>query len=316
MDPQIRAFLKHLETVRNASTHTLSAYESDLQQFITFHFGAKAKPPYPWKTIKPPDARAFLASLLEAERRATTARRKTSALRSFFRFLLRNHVIEKNPFAALRQPRLAKRLPGVLTKQEVERLLSAPQECQQAAPTPDAKTAAFHAYAFARDAAMLETLYSTGMRIAELCALNDDALQLTEGAARVRGKGRKERLCMLGKHAIAALQENLRQRNALFSATTGNPGARAVFVNRFGSRLTPRSVERLLKKYLAHAGLPAAITPHKLRHSFATHMLDAGADLRGVQELLGHANLSTTQIYTHVSTARLRREYQKAHPHA
>ena len=170
-------------------------------------------------------------------------------------------------------------------------------------------------YAALRDTAILELLYSTGMRIAELCGLTDARLDLLSGTALVRGKGKKERFCPIGRPAAKALQASLDARDGLL-AGLGLPRAQALFVNKNGGRLTPRSVERSLKKYLADAGLDPAVTPHVMRHSFATHMLDAGADLRSVQELLGHASLSTTQIYTHVSVERLKEEYGKAHPRA
>jgi integrase/recombinase XerC len=310
-DPLLAQYLRHLAQARNASPHTLAAYGADIRQFAAAAFPG-APPPWPWTAVNRDTARRHLSSLLSQNRTATTARRKISALRSFYRFLLRRRAVPENPFDALLQPRIARRLPAVLTVPETLRLLAAPKEilAEKKNPSPFAR------YAAVRDTAILETLYSTGMRIAELASLTEDRLDLDRGAAIVRGKGAKERLCPIGRPAVAALREALAARNAHFWRSAGAAMDRPLFLNRSGTRLTPRSIERALKPYLRHAGLPAAVTPHKLRHSFATHLLDAGADLRGVQELLGHANLSTTQIYTHVSAARLKREYDKAHPRA
>jgi integrase/recombinase XerC len=214
----------------------------------------------------------------------------------------------------LHGPRLARRLPVVLTVPQVAALLAAParawaEKCARSgAPDPDG------AYAARRDTAILETLYSTGGRVSEIVGLTRGAVDLLGGVARVRGKGKKERLCALGRPAVQALERMLDEAEARWpdAAKPGHP----LFLNLQGGPLTARSVERRLKTWLAAAGLPPEITPHKLRHSFATHLLDAGADLRSVQELLGHASLSTTQIYTHVSVARLKDVYRKAHPRA
>lgn len=239
-----------------------------------------------------------------------------SGLRSFFRFMVREGLVKDNPFAGLQQPRPRRRLPKVLGREEVVRLLEAPARLRDEARTKaDDAPSRFADYAALRDTAILELFYSTGMRIAELCGLTDARLDLLSGTALVRGKGKKERFCPIGRPAAAALQAALDARDG-WRAHLGGTKAPNLFVNRFGGPLTPRSVERALKKYLAAAGLDAGLTPHVLRHSFATHLLDAGADLRSVQELLGHASLSTTQIYTHVSVERLKEEYGKAHPRA
>jgi integrase/recombinase XerC len=239
-----------------------------------------------------------------------------SSLRSFFRFLVREGLVKDNPFSGLQQPKPRCRLPKVLSREEMLRLLDAPARLRARARAQEFRKPDWFAdYATVRDTAMLELLYSTGMRIAELCGLTDARLDLLSGTALVRGKGKKERFCPIGRPAALALQEALNARDGLV-AGLGLPRATALFLNLHGGALTPRSVERALKKYLAEAGLDPAITPHVLRHSFATHMLDAGADLRSVQELLGHASLSTTQIYTHVSVERLKEEYGKAHPRA
>jgi integrase/recombinase XerC len=227
-----------------------------------------------------------------------------------------------NPFASLSGPRRPRTLPNVLSVQETARLLAAPRQAaaRQTGPTGSLSTRRGKAeidYGVLRDIALLEVLYSTGCRISEATGLTDDRVDLLSGVVVVRGKGRKERMCPLGAPAGRALEAALEARDGLFrirgrAATAKRP----VFVNLDGGPLTPRSVERNLKKYLAEAGLNPRLTPHALRHSFATHLLDAGADLRSVQELLGHASLSTTQIYTHVSVERLRKVYDDAHPRA
>jgi integrase/recombinase XerC len=204
-------------------------------------------------------------------------------------------VIEQSPAAGLRTPKRPRKLPHFLSKKEVERLL--------AAPGPEDRYAV-------RDRAVLETLYSTGCRIAELTGLDEEDVDLRSGLARVRGKGRKERIAALGSFAVKALREYLHERLRMLAS----PGERGLFLNRYGERISTRSVARLLDKYIIRTGLAARTSPHTLRHSFATHLLDAGADLRSVQELLGHKNLETTQIYTHVSMERMRKIYDKAHP--
>ena len=221
-----------------------------------------------------------------------------SALRSFFRWLVRSERMKQNPVVGLTLPKKQRKLPKFLTIQQIEALLNAPVTDKK----PESQLAVW------RDKAILEVLYSGGLRIHELTGLNDDDLDILGEVARVRGKGKKERLTPLGAPAIEAVQKYLELRHR---AARG-----PLFVNKFGGRLTTRSVQRMLKKYLITAGLDPSLTPHKLRHSFATHMLDAGADLRSVQELLGHVNLSTTQIYTHITPERLKKVYDKAHPRA
>lgn len=315
-DPAVAEFVRHLRAERNASDHTLAAYLSDLRQFCRQLWGDRARPPFPWKSPDRFAARRFLASFQKAGLAPSTASRKMSSLRTFFRFLVREGSVKNNPFAGLQQPRPRRRLPNVLSRDEVLRLLEAPaRRRDRERRTARTSRPLFADYAVLRDTAILEMLYSTGMRIAELCGLTDARLDLLSGTALVRGKGKKERLCPIGRPAAQALQRALNARDGLL-AERGIARAPAVFLNARGGPLTPRSVERSLKKHLAEAELDPAITPHVLRHSFATHMLDAGADLRSVQELLGHASLSTTQIYTHVSVERLKEEYGKAHPRA
>ena len=315
-DPAVAQFIRHLRGELNASDHTLSAYLGDLRQFCEQVWGADAKPPYPWKSPDRFAARRFLASFQKAGLAPATASRKMSSLRTFFRFLVREELVKSNPFSGLQQPKPRRRLPNVLSREEVVRLLDAPARLREAARAQERPGAgAFADYAALRDAAILELFYSTGMRIAELCGLTEARLDLLSGTALVRGKGKKERFCPIGRPAAAALQAALDARDG-WLAHLGRGRAQHLFINPSGGPLTPRSVERSFKKYLAAAGLGSGVTPHVMRHSFATHLLDAGADLRSVQELLGHASLSTTQIYTHVSVERLKEEYGKAHPRA
>ncbi|MDR0994005.1 MAG: tyrosine recombinase [Verrucomicrobiota bacterium] len=317
-DPAIAQFVRHLRAERNASDHTLAAYLADIRQFTLQLWGEGVQPPFPWKSPDRFAARRFLASFQKAGRASTTARRKMSSLRSFFRFMVREGWVKTNPFVNLQQPKTRRHLPAVLSREDVLRLLDAPgrlrrQELRR--KTTASRTADFADYVALRDTAILEMLYSTGMRIAELCSLTDARLDLISGTALVRGKGKKERLCPIGRPAAEALQVALDARDGT-AARLGMGRVTALFMNKNGGALTPRSVERAFKKYLAEAGLSPTVTPHVMRHSFATHLLDAGADLRSVQELLGHASLSTTQIYTHVSIERLKEEYQHAHPRA
>lgn len=312
-DPAMEQFARYLEAERDASRHTLTNYLMDIRQFIAQQWGDDAKPPFRWKEVDRFAARRFLVSYQKSGSKATTTRRKLASMRSFFRFLMREEVLKNNPFSAVVLPKKPRNLPTILSKDEVKRLLEAPL-AETAEGDVFSKT--WTEYSKARDAAILEVLYSAGLRVSELTGLNDNQVDLLSGVARVRGKGKKERLCPLGSHACKALRKAMEQRD-IFCMFLGKSGkAPAVFLNKHGGRLTQRSVERMMKKYLITANLNPELSPHALRHSFATHLLDAGADLRSVQELLGHASLSTTQIYTHVSIERLKEVYDKAHPRA
>ncbi|MBP5319786.1 MAG: tyrosine-type recombinase/integrase [Kiritimatiellae bacterium] len=311
-DNEVLRFKRYLESECNDSGHTVTAYLQDLGQFAE-HLWPQARhpaPPFPWNAVTREEARGFLSAYHQNGAAAASTRRKLAALRTFFSFLVENAVIEANPFAGLRGPKLPKSLPQILSLQEVERLLAAPLQTlaeKQDVPLPTR-------YAAVRDSAIFEVLYSTGCRISEIAGLTWGETRLDTGIVRVRGKGNKERLCVLGGPACRILQE-LRHLAAILweeAATDRSP----LFLNLQGSPLTTRSMERQMKVWLKAAGLPQDLTPHKLRHSFATHLLDAGADLRSVQEMLGHSSLSTTQIYTHVSIQRLKDEYRKAHPRA
>ncbi|MBM4039884.1 MAG: tyrosine recombinase XerC [Planctomycetes bacterium] len=291
-------FLGYLESERDASPETLRAYAADLAAFANFAAqGADDFDPAAITTVR---LRHYLAHLRSAGAARATIARKAASLRSFFRYLLREGIVAHNPAADLRLPRRERLLPAVLDEAEVTRLLEAPDPADLAGR---------------RDRAILEVLYSTGMRIGELAAANIEDLDLFGEVLKARGKGKKERLVPLGRPALRALEDYLAIRTSL-AAPRHRTHPRALLVSRSGRRLTQRDIRRIFDKHARAAGLRANATPHTLRHSFATHMLDRGADLRAVQELLGHASLASTQVYTHVTTERLRRVYQKAHPRA
>lgn len=305
-DPLVQRFDAYLLAERNVSEHTREGYMMDLGQFVTHKWGVSGDPPYPWLAVSENDARAFLMAFGQADATATTVRRKLAALRSFFRFLQREREIADNPFSALRGPRKAKTLPKVLSVEDVNRFLARPKK--------DFEDKLIGPYAYRRDAAVFEFLYSTGCRISEAIAVKWGEIDFKRGTVVVTGKGSKDRLVILGHPAVDALR-NLRREIASHRSDLADETS-AVFLSDRLQTISARFVERRMKKYLAEAELPTDLTPHKLRHSFATHLLDAGADLRSVQEMLGHASLSTTQIYTHVSIERLRDEYAKSHPRA
>lgn len=304
-DAALKRFETYLLAERNVSGRTAEGYFIDLMQFVSFRWGAGAKPPYAWAEVGEGEARAFLAGFARGGNAPSTTRRKLAALRSFYRFLCREGLVAQDPFVRLRGPRMAKRLPKVLSADEAKAFVQAPQRALEAGLIGERD--------FRRDRAFFEFLYSTGCRIGEAVGLEWDSVDLARGTAVVVGKGSKERLVILGRPAVAAL-EDLRALDAELPAEGGAAGA--VFRTDRGRRMYSRQMERRMKLYLATAGLPTDLTPHKLRHSFATHLLDGGADLRSVQEMLGHASLSTTQIYTHVSIERLKDEYVKSHPRA
>ncbi len=299
MDEALAEFLRHLALEKNASPHTVKSYREDLAQALDFfraRLGEQNPAPARLTTRL---LRAYLAWLHEQGYAKTTVARRVSAVRSWCRFLCRQGVLSANPADGLRGPRQDKKLPHFLSVEDVTRLLAAPP-----ADTPLGL----------RDRALLETLYSAGLRVSELTGLNVEDVDLTEGLATVRGKGKKERLALLGPPALAALRRWLDGRAEVVAELRRAPAA--LFLNKRGTRLSSRSVGRLLEKYLQQDGLDPRTSPHTLRHSFATHLLDNGADIRSVQELLGHRSLSTTQIYTHVTTHRLQESYEKAHPRA
>lgn len=299
MRSAIAQFLRYLATERNASELTVKAYREDLFGLVEWLEATRGDVPRP-DAMSPQDLRAFQAALQQAGYARTTIARKLASLRSFYRFAMRQGIASDNPAKPLRNPRRQRKLPHVLSSKEIGRLLLAP-------PADDT--------AGLRDRAILETIYSAGLRVSELVALRDGDLDVHEQIIRVRGKGRKERISPLGSFALKAIQRYSQRR--VRDPKVESLGRNApVFVNRFGRILTTRSVGRMLEKYITMAGLDSRTSPHTLRHSFATHLLDRGADIRSVQELLGHKSLATTQIYTHVSAANLRQVYEKAHPRA
>ena len=297
MDEALADFLRHLGLEKNSSAYTVKSYREDLTQAVGY-FREKLAPVATPSRITTRHVRAYVAWLTEQHYARTTVARRLAALRSWFRFLCRQGSLSANPCDGVRGPRQDKKLPHFLTGDQIATLLVAPTGVE---PLDQ------------RDRAILETLYSAGLRVGELVGVNLDDLDLDDGAVTVRGKGRKERLAMLGAPAVRAIRQWFAVRDTF---TGGATHQKAAFLNHRGGRLTTRSVGRLLEKYLALAGLDPRTSPHTLRHSFATHLLDAGADIRGVQELLGHKSLTTTQIYTHVTTQRLQDSYQKAHPRA
>lgn len=306
-------FLRYLRAERNASEHTAAAYSRDILEFVTRVKGGDESF-NDWAGVDRDDAKIFLVKLHEAGDGKRSMQRKLSAMRSFFRYLVRSELVKENPFLRLPPVKADQPLPLVMSISQIDRLTAAVDGYwRQALAAGIPKSEESAVFSAARDLAMIEVIYSGGLRISEAVGLNYGDIDLIGGVAKVRGKGKKERLAVLGRPAERALRAYLKLRAGLGAGRA--PGS-PVFLNQAGERLTPRSFQRNLKNYLLTAGLPPDLTPHKLRHSFATHLLDAGADLRSVQEMLGHENLSTTQIYTHVSAERMKEVYKEAHPRA
>ena len=305
-------FLSYLRNIRQSSELTILSYRRDIEQFGRLLYGKTDFDD--WNGVDVYKARSYVVALQNEELKRASILRKVSAMRSFFRFMVREQLVDKNPFSGLTTPKQEQRLPKYMSIKEVGKLLDAPaiywREAKRLETCKDNESADFAA---ARDTAMLEIVYSGGLRISEATGLNLADVDMLSDIMKVKGKGKKERLCAVGGPAAKALRKYLRVRR---NRTSNERPQAPLFVNKHGTRLTPRSFQRNLKFYLQTAELPLDLTPHKLRHSFATHLLDAGADLRSVQELLGHANLSSTQIYTHVSAERLKAVYNKAHPRA
>lgn len=298
MRSTVNAFLRHLHVERNASELTLKSYAEDFASFYDYLDDRVGGIPAA-SDVTTSQLRGYVAYLHECQYARTTIARRLACLRSFFRYATREGIMESNPAQALRTPRVGRKLPHFLTTEQIAQLLEAP-------PANDPMGL--------RDRAILETMYSAGLRVAELVALDVSGWDREANILRVMGKGRKERIAAVGRYAAAALEKWLEVRVA--SPDVPPEDRDALFLNRFGERLTTRSIGRMLEKHLQTTGLNRLTTPHTLRHSFATHLLDGGADLRAVQELLGHKSLTTTQIYTHVSTRRMRETYEHAHPHA
>lgn len=283
MKEHVGSFLRYLEVQKGVSPHTLRAYRADLERFFD---RAPGEP-------EMEDIRGFVAGELRRGRKKSTASRRLAALRAFCKYLHREGLIEKNPARLVGSPKLPRHLPRVLSVDEVFCLVEEPG----GDGLPEA-----------RDRAILELLYSSGLRVSELASLDTGDVDLKEGLVQVRGKGNKERLVPVGGKAVEALEAYLARR------PSPRDEKRALFLNRSGTRLSDRSVRRIVVKYARQGALPDGVSPHTLRHSFATHLLESGADLRVIQEMLGHASLSTTQQYTHLDAAHLMEVYDRSHP--
>lgn len=297
MQRYIEKFLRYLEIEKNYSAFTLLNYKQDLEDFSNFLSPPKdsltgGEKEIPLEKVDYLSLRRYLARLKERNLKSRTIARRLSCLRSFFKFLCRDGYLDNNPATSLVSFKLDKPLPLFLTEEEMVKLLQAPQGDSERS---------------LRDRAILETFYSTGMRISELVGLDIDDVDFISGVAKVKGKGRKERLLPVGEHALRAIRAYLDERKKK---------SLALFLNKQGRRMSTRGVRNVVSKYIQIASLKKGISAHSLRHSFATHLLNRGADLRSVQELLGHVNLSTTQIYTHLTTERLKSIYDKTHPRA
>ncbi|MBL8014172.1 MAG: tyrosine recombinase XerC [Candidatus Omnitrophica bacterium] len=282
----IPKFLTHLEVERNYSDHTILNYRIDLDEFFDFLKGVELK------NVDYPLLRRYVAHIRSKNLKPRSVARKLSALRSFYKYLHREGIVERNPAALLLTPKLDKKLPMFLSEDETVTLIESPNT---------EKTAEL------RDKAIFETLYSTGIRVSELVGLNENSVDMIGNVIRVLGKGKRERIVPIGETAIDAIRAYCSVRSKK---------SQALFLNKNGQRLTTRSIANIVNKYIQRTSILKKISPHSLRHSFATHLLNRGADLRSVQELLGHQNLSTTQIYTHLTTERLKSVYDQAHPRA
>jgi len=291
-DPLVEEFLSYLANERNASPRTLKAY----RQALTI---CRAETKRSWKKCNADDFRDYLFALMKRGQARSYVRLQFSALRSFYQFLAARKRLRHNPVREVQMPKIEKKLPLVLTRQQIEELLSA--------PTRKTKNRAAPVWMPLRDVAIMELFYSSGLRLSELAALDVADLDPYTESVRVFGKGRRERVCPVGLPAL----ETISRYRAAANVHTG-----PLFINKARKRMSSRSIWLVLKRYVRHTSIPISISPHKLRHSFATHMLDRGADLRSVQALLGHASLSTTQIYTHVTVERLKKAYADAHPRA
>jgi integrase/recombinase XerC len=298
--PEVTEYLAHLEKERDVSPHTVKAYARDLEHFTDFcdrHYGD-----WRWATVDRLGLRGFLGELQRRGLARRSAARALSAVRSLYRYLQEHHGVPNSVARAAKAPKLEKRLPTYLDREQTQRLFDWAES-----------RAGGDEFVPTRDLAMLELFYSTGIRLSELCGMNLEDLDLLSDQVKVRGKGRKERIIPVGSRAVLALRRYLNLREPVVARPRTE--RRAVFVSRLGKRLAPRSVQRIVHAMLDGIGSDG-LRVHSLRHTFATHMLDAGADLRAVQELLGHASLSTTQVYTHTSVERLKKVYNQAHPRA
>ena len=310
-DEWMAKFLVHLATDRGASVFTQRNYRQALLEFARWHL-AERQSPAAWDRLQRDDFRGYVRFLGRQNLSRAATQLRFSALRTFYKFLIRHAVVETTPIKNLSLPKLEKRLPKFLTRRQMEDLLAAPAKLLESQRERKGPGRPISPEVVWRDVAVLETIYSCGLRISELCGLRVEDVNFSEQLVRVRGKGKKERLVPIGEPALKAMENYWAQ---LLEPPGGpEPAFRADTSKR--APLSPLQLSRRLKTYLIVAGLDPSLTPHKLRHSYATHLLDAGADLRSVQELLGHAHLATTQVYTHVTTERLKKAYDAAHPRA
>ncbi len=304
---EIAEFLTFLDKERNDSPHTVKAYRRDLDAFQAFcdeYFGGASR--WEWTTVDRLALRSFMGELRRRGLAKRSVARTVSALRTFYRFLNGRYAVDTNPAKSVRLPKAERRLPAVLDRAQVDLLFELAES-----------VAAGGDFVAIRDLAILEVFYATGMRLAELAGLNVADVDVVSEQVKVRGKGKKERIVPLGSYAVNALRRYYGDRDDLLAGlSTGRGEPRAVFVSQRGKRLSPRGIQHVVGRFLRMVDASAGLKVHTLRHSFATHLLDAGADLRAVQELLGHASLSTTQVYTHTSVERLKKVYQQAHPRA
>ena len=303
--PEVAEFLTHLEKERDVSPHTLTAYRRDLEEFVTFlgrYYGIDA---WSWQGLDRLAIRGFLAHLTRKKLNKRSIARSLSAVRSLYKYLHRSEQVEVNPARGVSSPKQDKYLPGYLDRAQIELLFQSAE-----------LKAASGKFSDVRNAAILELFYSTGMRLSELRGVNRMDLDLLSQQVKVRGKGRKERIIPLGDHAQLALRNYESKRDELLRGAGHTADRTAFFLSNRGKRISTRAIQNAVKGFLEKFDESAGLSTHSLRHTFATHLLDAGADLRAVQELLGHASISTTQIYTHTSVERLKAVYQKAHPRA
>lgn len=303
--PEVADYLEHLAKERDVSPNTVLAYDRDLAAFVAFLGAYHGGGAWSWETVDRLTMRGFLGYLTKRGLSKRSISRTLSAIRSFYRYLHQNELVESNPARAVGAPRLEKHLPGYLDRAQIDLLFAAAET--------RAQEGGFVAW---RNLAILELFYSTGMRLSELQGLRRADLDMLSQQVKVRGKGRKERIIPVGDHAIRALREYEYKRDQLIQSIGRGADRTAVFITAAGKRVGVRAIQKAVAAFLSDIDEHAGLSVHSLRHTFATHMLDAGADLRAVQELLGHASISTTQIYTHTSVDRLRQVYRTAHPRA
>jgi tyrosine recombinase XerC len=304
-NPEVDDFLVHLEKERDVSPHTIAAYRRDLDSFLAFlgdYYGADA---WSWQGVDRLAVRGFLGYLTRKRLAKRSISRTLSAVRSFFRYLNRNEIVEANPARAVGSPKLERHLPAYLDRSQMDSLFQAAETRAHGGRFNDV-----------RNLAILELFYSTGMRLSELRGLSRPDVDMITQQVKVRGKGRKERLIPMGDHATLALRNYEAKRDELIRGIGSRADRTAFFLGSTGRRIGARTIQKAITALLERVDEDAGLSVHSLRHTFATHLLDAGADLRAVQELLGHASIATTQIYTHTSVERLKQVYRKAHPRA